>query len=296
MKRGKWTFAHLPAIPSQFALKPIEKNENRLKTLLRLIKRKDVAELINACDAGREGELIFRYIAQFAEADEADPPALAAVDDDRRDPRGLRAAAHRCADAPARRRRRLPLRGRLARRDQRHARDDGVQLQVRRVPADDRRPRADAHARHPGRARGEDPRRSGRANYWEVHGTFRARAGEYVGPLVRREVGEERRRSRCPRRAPLGRGEGAPRSSRSAPASRESSPRKRSRRRRARRSCTTSRRCSARPTAASGFRRAPRCRSRRRSTKSTRRSPIRGRIRARCPRTISPPSRRRWRR
>ena len=68
VKRGKWTFGHLPAIPSRFALKPIEKNENRLKTLLRLIKRKDVGDLINACDAGREGELIFRYIVQFAKA------------------------------------------------------------------------------------------------------------------------------------------------------------------------------------------------------------------------------------
>jgi len=66
VKRGKWTFAHLPAVPSQFALKPIEKNENRLKTLLRLIKRKDVTSLVNACDAGREGELIFRYIVQYA--------------------------------------------------------------------------------------------------------------------------------------------------------------------------------------------------------------------------------------
>ena len=68
VKRGKWTFAHLPAIPSVFALKPIEKNENRLKTLLKLIKRKEVDGLINACDAGREGELIFRYIVQFAKA------------------------------------------------------------------------------------------------------------------------------------------------------------------------------------------------------------------------------------
>jgi DNA topoisomerase III len=66
VKRGKWTFAHLPAIPSKFALKPIEKNEKRLKTLLKLIKSKEVAELINACDAGREGELIFRYIVQYA--------------------------------------------------------------------------------------------------------------------------------------------------------------------------------------------------------------------------------------
>jgi len=66
VKRGKWTFAHLPALPSHFALKPIEKNENRLKTLLKLIKRKDVTALVNACDAGREGELIFRYIVQYA--------------------------------------------------------------------------------------------------------------------------------------------------------------------------------------------------------------------------------------
>ncbi len=68
VKRGKWTFAQLPAIPSKFALKPIEKNEARLKTLLKLIKRKDVTALINACDAGREGELIFRYIVQYAKS------------------------------------------------------------------------------------------------------------------------------------------------------------------------------------------------------------------------------------
>jgi len=68
-KRGKWSFAHLPVIPPQFDLRPIEKNENRLKVLLKLIKRKDVDKLINACDAGREGELIFRYIVQYAKTD-----------------------------------------------------------------------------------------------------------------------------------------------------------------------------------------------------------------------------------
>ncbi len=68
VKRGKWTFAHLPAIPSSFALKPIEKTEDRLKVLMKLLKRKDVTGLINACDAGREGELIFRYIVQYAKA------------------------------------------------------------------------------------------------------------------------------------------------------------------------------------------------------------------------------------
>jgi DNA topoisomerase III len=68
VKRGKWTFAALPVIPDHFDLRPIEKNEARLKVLQRLIKRKDVDSLINACDAGREGELIFRYIVQFAKA------------------------------------------------------------------------------------------------------------------------------------------------------------------------------------------------------------------------------------
>lgn len=68
VKRGKWSFAHLPMIPPYFALNPIAKTEARLKVLNKLIKRKDVSQLINACDAGREGELIFRLIAQNAKA------------------------------------------------------------------------------------------------------------------------------------------------------------------------------------------------------------------------------------
>ena len=68
VKRGKWTFTHLPVIPPHFDLAPIAKSEARLKVLMRLIKRKDVGQLINACDAGREGELIFRYIVQAAKA------------------------------------------------------------------------------------------------------------------------------------------------------------------------------------------------------------------------------------
>jgi len=68
VKRGKWSFANLPMIPPHFALNPIAKTEARLKVLTKLIKRKDVSALINACDAGREGELIFRLIAQHAKA------------------------------------------------------------------------------------------------------------------------------------------------------------------------------------------------------------------------------------
>jgi DNA topoisomerase-3 len=68
VKRGKWSFAHLPVIPTHFDLHPITRAEDRLKLLTRLIKRKDVTGLINACDAGREGELIFRLIIQHAGA------------------------------------------------------------------------------------------------------------------------------------------------------------------------------------------------------------------------------------
>src|SRR5438128_1286712 len=66
VKKGKWSFKHLPVIPPRFELAPLEKSEQRLNLLLRLMKRKDVTSLVNACDAGREGELIFRYIVQHA--------------------------------------------------------------------------------------------------------------------------------------------------------------------------------------------------------------------------------------
>src|SRR3954464_386672 len=66
VKRGKWSFKHLPVIPPRFELAPLERSEQRLNVLLRLLKRKDITALVNACDAGREGELIFRYIVQHA--------------------------------------------------------------------------------------------------------------------------------------------------------------------------------------------------------------------------------------
>ena len=66
VKRGKWSFAHLPVIPPHFDLKPVDKTKTRLNAVVRLAKRKDIDKLINACDAGREGELIFRLIEQYA--------------------------------------------------------------------------------------------------------------------------------------------------------------------------------------------------------------------------------------
>ena len=66
VKRGKWSFAHLPVIPPYFDLKPVDKTKTRLNAVVKQAKRKDVNALINACDAGREGELIFRLIEQYA--------------------------------------------------------------------------------------------------------------------------------------------------------------------------------------------------------------------------------------
>jgi DNA topoisomerase-3 len=68
VKRGKWSFANLPVIPPHFELNPIDKSKGRLNAIVKLAKRKDVTDLINACDAGREGELIFRLIQQHAKS------------------------------------------------------------------------------------------------------------------------------------------------------------------------------------------------------------------------------------
>ncbi|MEO0414685.1 MAG: DNA topoisomerase III [Verrucomicrobiota bacterium] len=68
-KNLPWKFDCLPVIPDEFELQPIDGNKQRLNLLVRLMKRKDVTEVINACDAGREGELIFRYIMKLAGID-----------------------------------------------------------------------------------------------------------------------------------------------------------------------------------------------------------------------------------
>ena len=64
-KNLPWNFSVLPAIPSTFELEPIEQSADRLRHLLTLAKRKDIDIIVNACDAGREGELIFQYIMEI---------------------------------------------------------------------------------------------------------------------------------------------------------------------------------------------------------------------------------------
>ncbi len=65
MPNAPWKFESLPILPENFGLQPIEKTKDRLNLLKRLMKRKDVEEIINACDAGREGELIFHYVKEI---------------------------------------------------------------------------------------------------------------------------------------------------------------------------------------------------------------------------------------
>ncbi len=77
VKRGKWSFAHLPVIPPHFDLKPVDKTKTRLNAVVRQARRKDVGALVNACDAGREGELIFRLIEQYAFGNEDAAPGRA---------------------------------------------------------------------------------------------------------------------------------------------------------------------------------------------------------------------------
>jgi len=65
-EQDKWDMKKLPIMPAEFELEPAEKMSGRVNVLRKLINAKNVSEIINACDAGREGELIFRYIIQYA--------------------------------------------------------------------------------------------------------------------------------------------------------------------------------------------------------------------------------------
>jgi DNA topoisomerase III len=65
-EQDKWDMKELPIMPLEFDLEPADKMSGRVNVLRKLIKDKSVSEIINACDAGREGELIFRYIMQYA--------------------------------------------------------------------------------------------------------------------------------------------------------------------------------------------------------------------------------------
>jgi DNA topoisomerase-3 len=109
VKRGKWSFAHLPVVPPHFDLAPIDKAKSRLMAVVKQVKRKDVDALINACDAGREGELIFRLIVQYAYGDKPCPKPVQRLWLQSMTPQAIRdgfdscAATRRCGAWPTRR-------------------------------------------------------------------------------------------------------------------------------------------------------------------------------------------------
>ncbi len=64
-KYKRWTLDILPIIPETFSLKKKKGHSDRIRTIQKLVQRDDVDRLVNACDAGREGELIFREVVKF---------------------------------------------------------------------------------------------------------------------------------------------------------------------------------------------------------------------------------------
>jgi DNA topoisomerase III len=97
VKRGKWSFAQLPVVPPHFDVAPIDKAKTRLNAVVKLVKRKDVGAIINACDAGREGELIFRLIVQYAFGEKAHGKPISRLWLQSMTPQAIRDGFERCA-------------------------------------------------------------------------------------------------------------------------------------------------------------------------------------------------------
>jgi DNA topoisomerase-3 len=65
----RWRYADLPIVPDKFKLRPRDdKSRKQLKVIHTLLAREDVDVVVNACDAGREGELIFAYTYETSKA------------------------------------------------------------------------------------------------------------------------------------------------------------------------------------------------------------------------------------
>ncbi len=286
VKRGKWTFTHLPVIPPHFDLRPIARSEARLKQLARLIKRKDVTSLINACDAGREGELIFRYIVQATKAKQPirrlwlqsmTPASIreaftALRTDDEMQPLADAARSRSEADWL------VGINGTRA-MTAFNRKDGGFYLTtVGRVQT----PTLAIVVEREERSASSCPATTGRCARPSARkaGAYEAR---WFDAQFKKDEGDPERR----RRAPLGSQARRGHRRRLPRQAGHASPRNRSRAPSSRRCCSTSPRCSARPTAVSGSPQKRRCRSRRRCTKGTRCSPIRAPTPARCPRTTS---------
>jgi DNA topoisomerase-3 len=199
VKKGKWSFTHLPLIPPHFDLAPIERGQDRLNVLLKLLKRKDIDGIVNACDAGREGELIFRYIVQHAKVKKPiqrlwlQSMTQAAI---REGFEALKADKDLLSLADAARCRSeadwlVGINGTRA-MTAFNSKEGGFYLTtVGRVQT----PTLAVLSEREERIRAFKPR-----DYWEVHARFGAKAGEYPGrwfdPEFRKDDDEERRAER----------------------------------------------------------------------------------------------------
>jgi DNA topoisomerase-3 len=63
-----WTIKDLPIIPKEFKLKPIEETKDQFEFVKKFLKNEKFEYIVNACDAGREGELIFRFIYKLSKS------------------------------------------------------------------------------------------------------------------------------------------------------------------------------------------------------------------------------------
>ena len=262
-KLKKWRFADLPILPDQFKLIPNdERSAKQMRAIHRLMADDDVETIVNACDAGREGELIFAYLYDLAPVHKPVQRLWLSSMTKTGDRRGLRAPAPGRGDEVARGGRPLALGGRLAGGHERHARRLGAparRVRRRRLA----RPRADAHARAGRPPRGGDPQLRARA-VLARRGALRGRRASAATPAATWAASGCRARTRRRRSS---------RPSPARPARSRSSRRRRSASSRS--SSTTSRASSATRTASTGSPRAARSRPRSACTRSTRRSPTR---------------------
>ncbi len=155
-KYKSWRMADLPIVPERFKLVVRdERSRKQMSVVTKQLGRDDIEEVVNACDAGREGELIFAYLYEKAKAKKPvkrlwlNSMTNAAMSE------ALGVAAPGGGVRAARAGGPLALGGRLDRRHERHARghDPAAQLLRRRRLAG---ARADAHARDRGPPRGGD--------------------------------------------------------------------------------------------------------------------------------------------
>ena len=64
----RWSIKTLPVLPETFKLRPDARHRKQLDVIKKLMRRPDVDDIVNGCDAGREGELIFAYIMDVAKS------------------------------------------------------------------------------------------------------------------------------------------------------------------------------------------------------------------------------------